>query len=57
MMILGEVVLELGIPPYNSDISKDINTFAFFLLLLSFSFGIQYYDCVHRLPGMLCAVE
>lgn len=51
MMILGEVVLELGIPPYKSNQMDEINSFAFCGMLLSFAFGIQYYDCVHRNHG------
>jgi len=57
MMILGEVVLELGLPPYNDAVATDVSTFAFFTLVLSFSFGIQYYDCVHRLPGSPHAMQ
>jgi hypothetical protein len=57
MMILGEVVLELGLPPYSNAAATDVSDFAFFTLVLSFSFGIQYYDCVHRLPGSPHAMQ
>ena len=57
MMILGEVMLEMGLASYSLNSMFNIDYFDFFVLVLAYSFAVQYYDCVHRPPGKVHAMQ
>ena len=57
MMILGEVLLEMGLPSYSLRLMGGVYLFDFFMIILAYSFAVQYYDCVHRPPGKPHAMQ